>query len=114
MMRVPRASGWALRVLGALLLADVALLLHAAWAQRAANARMATSRELVQSLQLTDTTWFTEARYGRHLSQADLHTAFQDGPGVPEHFPTGSLVQPPRHFPLAGLAETPPMARAAP
>ena len=28
------------------------------------------------------------------LSQADLHSALQDGPGALEHFPAGSLVSP--------------------
>ena len=44
---------------------------------------------------LTDLCLFTEARYTRHLSQADLHSAFQDHPLGLEHFPTGSLVPPP-------------------
>lgn len=42
--------------------------------------------------------WFTEARYTRHPALADLHSAFQDGPGAPEHFPAGTLMPPPwRH-----------------
>lgn len=51
--------------------------------------------ELVQRLGLTDLALFTEARYTRHLSQADLHTPFQDHPFAMEHFPTGSLLEPP-------------------
>ena len=54
--------------------------------------------ELVRSLGLTDLALFTEARYTRHLSQADLHSAFQDHPGALEHFPSGSLTAPPRHL----------------
>lgn len=52
---------------------------------------------LVAALDLTDLALFTEARYTRHPSQADLHSAFQDHPMAIEHFPTGSLVpaQPP-------------------
>jgi len=38
---------------------------------------------------------FTEASYTRHLSQADLHTPFQSNPLSLEHFPSGSLLQPP-------------------
>jgi hypothetical protein len=38
---------------------------------------------------------FTEARYTRHPSQADLHSAFQDHPFAMDHFPTGSLLPPP-------------------
>ena len=44
---------------------------------------------------LTDLTLFTEARYTRHPSQADLHSAFQDHPLAFEHFPSGSLIAPP-------------------
>jgi hypothetical protein len=47
---------------------------------------------LVAQLRLTDLALFTEARYTRHPSQADLHSAFQDHPLALEHFPTGSLI----------------------
>lgn len=53
-------------------------------------------RGLVEQLQLTDLTLFTEARYTRHPSQADLHSAFMDHPLALEHFPSGSLIPPPR------------------
>ncbi len=52
-------------------------------------------RRQVSALELTDLSLFTEARYVRHLSQADYHTPFQDHPLALEHFPTGSLVMPP-------------------
>jgi hypothetical protein len=55
-------------------------------------------RHLVRELRLTDLCLFTEARYTRHLSQADLHSPFQDYPMALEHFPSGSLVLPPRHL----------------
>ncbi len=51
--------------------------------------------ETVQSLGLTDLCLFTEARYTRHPSQADLHSAFQDHPLSLEHFPAGSVTGPP-------------------
>ena len=54
------------------------------------------SRALVARLGLTDLSLFTEARYTRHPSQADLHSAFQDHPFAFEHFPSGSLLPPPR------------------
>ncbi len=54
--------------------------------------------DLVRSLGLTDLALFTEARYTRHLSQADRHGAFQDHPTALEHFPSGSLIAPPRHL----------------
>jgi hypothetical protein len=50
---------------------------------------------LVKRLGLTDLTLFTEARYTRHPTQADLHSPFQDHPGALEHFPSGSLLLPP-------------------
>jgi len=50
---------------------------------------------LVERLGLTDLVLFTEARYTRHPSQADLQSAFQDHPAALEHFPTGSLMPPP-------------------
>jgi hypothetical protein len=56
---------------------------------------MAERRALVARLELTDLALFTEARYTRNPSQADLHAAFQDHPFAFEHFPTGSLVPPP-------------------
>ncbi|MCG7941386.1 MAG: hypothetical protein N0C88_21400 [Candidatus Thiodiazotropha lotti] len=54
----------------------------------------AESAELVSRLGLTDLALFTEARYTRHPSQADIHSAFQDHPVALEHFPTGSLLRP--------------------
>lgn len=59
---------------------------------------LAKRKHLVRELQLTDLCLFTEARYTRHLSQADLHSPFQDYPMALEHFPSGSLVLPPRHL----------------
>ena len=59
---------------------------------------LAKRKHLVRELRLTDLCLFTEARYTRHLSQADLHSPFQDYPMALEHFPSGSLVPPPRHL----------------
>ena len=59
---------------------------------------LAKRKHLVRELQLTDLCLFTEARYTRHLSQADLHSPFQDYPMALEHFPSGSLVLPPDHL----------------
>jgi hypothetical protein len=58
--------------------------------------RLDPTRRLVTELGLSDPALFTEARYTRHLSQADLHSAFQDHPMALEHFPSGSLLAPPR------------------
>ena len=57
---------------------------------------VAWETELAARLKLTDVCLFTEARYTRHLSQADLHSAFQDHPLGLEHFPSGSILPPPR------------------
>jgi len=62
---------------------------------------------LVRDLGLADLCLFTEARYTRHPSQADYHSAFQDHPLSLEHFPSGSIIGPPptlsgHHAHLAG------------
>jgi hypothetical protein len=91
-----RKSGlflWALG-LGGLLFALT--FVHAALTTRAAAADIAQRRDLVAALDLTDLALFTEARYTRHPSQADLHSAFQDHPLALDHFPTGTLVPAPR------------------
>ena len=66
-----------------------------------AESHLARVKQMVNQLELTDLSLFTEARYTRHLSQADYHTAFQDHPLAIEHFPSGSLILPP-----AGLQKT--------
>ena len=61
-------------------------------------ARMAESAALVKAAGITDLALFTEARYARHPSMADLHSAFQDGPMSFEHVPSGTFGPPPEHF----------------
>mgnify|MGYP003573752618 CR=1 FL=1 len=61
---------------------------------RASAPALAQRSSLVAKLDLTDLALFTEARYTRHPSQADLHSPFQDHPGSMEHFPTGSFMPP--------------------
>ena len=53
------------------------------------------NRQLVKVLELTDLSIWTGARYTRHLSQADVFSAFQDSMGALEHFPAGVLASPP-------------------
>ena len=83
-----------------LLIATLALLvcLNLVWAsrevQRANRERMPQARQLVAQLGLTDLSIWSEARYTRHPTQADLFTPFQEFPGSLEHFPAGSLVHP--------------------
>jgi hypothetical protein len=69
--------------------------LDASLRSRGAHEELAQMRAQVRAWELTDLTLFTEARYTRHLSQADYHTPFQDHPFALEHFPSGSLVLPP-------------------
>lgn len=80
------------RVAWVLGLGLVALLAVLADATRTPDRRAA--RHLAGQLQLTDLALFTEARYARHLSQADRHAAFQDHPMALEHFPAGTLALP--------------------
>ena len=51
---------------------------------------------VVRTLQLTDLSLWTEARYTRNPSQADRFTPFQDFPSALEHFPAGSIMAPPQ------------------
>jgi len=53
---------------------------------------IAAKRQLVKQLGLTDLAIWSESRYTRHPSQADLFTAFQDYPGAFDHFPAGSII----------------------
>ena len=69
---------------------------HAAFKRNADVKKLSYERQMVKDLGLTDLCLFTEASYTRHLSQADMNTAFQDSPMALEHFPSGSLVIPPR------------------
>jgi len=71
------------------------LFVHASISESARHETIEEKAALVKTLQLTDLCLFTEARYTRHLSQADLNTAFQDHPLSLEHFPSGSFTQPP-------------------
>ncbi len=64
--------------------------------QDAAVAVLEKRTDMVGEYGLTDLALFTEARYTRHLSQSDLHSAFQDHPFSFEHFPSGSFYLPPQ------------------
>jgi hypothetical protein len=68
----------------------------AAWLRVRRAPALAAEADWTRRLGLTDLCLLPEARYTRHLSQADLHSAFQDHPTALEHFPAGSLVPPPR------------------
>ncbi|MCU0597604.1 MAG: hypothetical protein MUC98_19385 [Desulfobacterota bacterium] len=72
------------------------LLSHANHRQKTNEASLQEKVSMVQQLGLTDLCLFTEASYTRHVSLADFHTAFQNSPMALEHFPSGSLVIPPK------------------
>ena len=68
--------------------------MHAHYGPRFNQSQLLEKAGLVARLQLTDLCLFTEARYTRHLTQADLNTPFQDHPLSLEHFPSGSFTEP--------------------
>jgi hypothetical protein len=72
----------------------VVVFVHGIRERQSRAADVEAKGRLVRDLALTDLCLFTEARYTRHPSQADLHAPFQDHPASLEHFPTGSLVAP--------------------
>ena len=84
-------------IISAMLLLGAAVLALFVHAYSSTDNGLAARARLVGQLGLTDLALFTEARYTRHPSQADLHSAFQDHPMSLDHFPSGSLVSPPRH-----------------
>jgi hypothetical protein len=96
-MRMRRGAAFGLLVA---VLAALGLLagLDAARRHAGAEARLAASRALARWVGFTDAALFTDARYTRHPSLADRHSAFQDYPLSLEHFPSGSLVLPPEHL----------------
>jgi hypothetical protein len=70
------------------------LMLHSLISVRTTDAFLRPCTDVARELQLTDLCLFTEARYTRNPSMADLHAPFQDHPLALEHFPSGSLVTP--------------------
>lgn len=70
------------------------LLVHPALMWARFQERLDSERGLVRRLGITDLCLFTDSRYSRHPSQADLHSAFQDNPGSFDLFPSGSVVIP--------------------
>jgi hypothetical protein len=97
-----RKSSLALTLAGIGLLLVGLMFTHALFQRQADLSAIDAVTGVVGKLELTDLALFTEARYTRHPSQADLHSAFQDHPVALEHFPAGSVVGPP-----AGLRSHP-------
>lgn len=90
-----RPSSLAFVALGLAAAGFAATFADAAWLRDRGAQQLGERGALAARLGLTDLALFTEARYTRHPSQADLHSAFQDHPVALEHFPTGSLLPPP-------------------
>lgn len=76
---------------------------HAARSRDLLGPMLTGQASLVEKYGLTDLCLFTDARYTRHPSMADLNTPFQDYPMSFEHFPSGSLIPPPPHLVSHGL-----------
>ncbi len=93
--RTMRSSDRALILLALAIGGFVLTFVDAARLRASGTTATAEMRALVERLGLTDPVLFTEARYTRHPTQADLQSAFQDHPVALEHFPTGSLMPPP-------------------
>ena len=93
-----RKSDLILSTLGASILLFILTLVDARLREQRADSHLDEMYRQTRELELTDLSLFTEARYTRHLSQSDRHSAFQDPPLAIEHFPTGSLVTPPQHL----------------
>lgn len=106
-----RPSGLAARFFALLIVLFLASFADAGRLAQKRAGEQATRAALAAKLQLTDLALFTEARYTRHPSLADLHSAAQDHPLSLEHFPSGSLMPPPAqlrsHAPLDRQATLP-------
>jgi hypothetical protein len=90
-----RKSTFFLSFISISLVLIVGMFIHASFKTKSEVRSLMRKYEMVKRLRLTDLCLFSEASYTRHLSQADLDTAFQDHPMCLEHFPSGSLLGPP-------------------
>ena len=70
--------------------------IHARLAERKALPFRAERMAFVERDGLTDLCLFTDARYTRNPAVADFSTPFQDHPASFEHFPSGSIIGPPK------------------
>jgi hypothetical protein len=93
-----RKSNVFILYLGAILLLFSLTMVHAQIRQRQDEHLAAEKRHMVGEYELSDLALFTDARYTRHPSIADLNTPFQDYPFSFEHFPSGSIVPLPPHL----------------
>jgi hypothetical protein len=93
-----RKSDGFLIFIGSSILLLVALLIQAHLATRAELPLLRQEAAVARNLGLTDLCLSTEARYTRHLSQADWHAAFQTHPLALDHFPSGVALGPPANL----------------
>lgn len=96
--KLERKSSLCLSLLGICVLLLGLMFTHAYLQRQADDPVLDRSAMVVKNLELTDLSLFTEASYIRHLSQTDLHSAFQDHPAALEHFPTGAIAGPPERL----------------
>jgi hypothetical protein len=94
--RRPRPFAWALLLVAFLSGGLVLIQIESRPAPPSPQRR--ASMALTQELGLSDLVLVTEARYLRHLSLADRHSAFQDHPLALEHFPSGAVLGVPAHL----------------
>lgn len=85
------------------LVALLLIFMHAHFNSRNALSGISNKILIVERLKLTDLCIFTDARYTRNPSVADLHSPFQDGPMTMEHFPSGAIILPPAHLRNYGM-----------
>lgn len=93
-----RKSHWFLIFIATNMVLLALVFFHAEVRQSADMKLLSEKREVVRQLELTDLCLFTDARYTRHPSMADLNTPFQDYPLSLEHFPSGSIIPLPPHL----------------
>ena len=83
-------------IIGAILIGS--MFVHAYFKQKANSPILSEKSEMVKRYGLTDLCLFTDARYTRHPTMADVHTPFQDYPTSLEHFPSASILSLPPHL----------------
>lgn len=73
----------------------ITLAVAAAARDRGLQKNRNANRNLVRELRITDLALACGTSYTRHPSQADLFSPHNEHPAAIEHFPAGSVVQPP-------------------
>jgi hypothetical protein len=91
-----RRSTIYLGALGAGILLFALVFVHASRTVTADGPFIKERARLVGEFGLTDLCLFTDARYTRNPAVADGVTPFQDHPMSLEHFPSGSIIGPPK------------------